>query len=80
MAALYAQGGTMNIAALLDYVVIMLICAYGIAFFGGHLKQAQTSPALVWVKSKYPKAPKILECICIFVFAFKAVGLLKNLL
>jgi hypothetical protein len=78
--ALYAQGGHLNIAVLMDYVVIMLISAYAIAFFGGHLKQSKTSPALIWAKSKHPKLPKYLVYIGIFVFSFKLVGLIKYLL
>lgn len=70
----------MNTATLLNNLIIMVVCAYGIAFFGGYLKQAKTSPALVWVKNKNSKAPKILECIFIFVFAYKTAELLKNLL
>ena len=70
----------MDIGVILNYLVIMLICAYGIAFFGDHIKQTKTSPALEWVKNKHPKAPRILEWIFIFVFAFKTAGLLKNLI
>jgi hypothetical protein len=77
---LYAQGGQLSIAELLDYVIVLLISAYGIAFFGGHLKQSKTSPALIWVNNKYPQAPKYLVYIGIFVFSFNAFGLIKALI
>jgi len=45
--------------------------------FGDHLKQSTTLPALTWLKGKYPGVPKYLVSIGIFVFSYKAFGLIK---
>jgi hypothetical protein len=58
----------------------MLITVYGIAFFGGYIKQAEKSPAMVWAKNKYPKLPKILFYIGIFVLLNQLVRFVNNLL
>ena len=75
----YAHGGMVNYI-LSDYILVMVISAYCIAFFGGHIKHSKRSPTLTWINNNYPGVPKYFVYIGIFVLSFKAIGLIKYLL
>jgi hypothetical protein len=57
--------------SLLDQLIPIIGALYGIAFFGGYLKQSKSSPVMVWAKNKSPKLPKILVFICVFIIISK---------
>jgi hypothetical protein len=53
--------------SLLDQLIPIIGALYGIAFFGGYLKQSQTSPVMVWAKNKSSKLPKAMVYLCVFI-------------
>ena len=69
----------MNIYSILDHLLVILISLYGIAFFSGYLKQSEKSPGMIWMKAKYPKSPKVLVYLGIFVVLNQSVRLVIEL-
>ncbi|MCJ8321786.1 MAG: hypothetical protein HRT52_22095 [Colwellia sp.] len=53
--------------AIIDQLIPIIGGLYGIAFFGGYFEHSKKSPALVWARNKYPKSPKVMVYLCIFV-------------
>jgi hypothetical protein len=53
--------------SIIDQLIPIVGALYGIAFFGGYLKQSETSPVMVWAKNKSSKLPKILVYLCVFI-------------
>ena len=70
----------MNIYSIFDHLLVILISAYGIAFFSGYIKQSEKSPAMIWAKAKYPKSPRVLVYIFIFVLLNQLVRFIIDLL
>jgi hypothetical protein len=69
----------LNIYSILDHLLVILISLYAVAFLSGYLKQSEKSPAMIWMKTKYPKSPKILMYLGVFVILNHLVRLVIEL-
>ena len=70
----------MNIYSILDHLLVVLGSVYGIALFSGYLKHSEKSPVIVWMKGKYPKLPRMIVYLFIFVLLNQLVRLIIALL
>lgn len=71
---LYAKEGLM-LPEPYNSILIIIICIISAFHFSGKLELSKSSVSLNYLKKNYPKAPKILIGLCIFVVVIKLIGL-----
>jgi len=59
-------------------ILIIIICILGAFHFGGKLKFSKNSVSLTYLNANYPKAPKFLVVLSVFVAISKVIGILNS--
>jgi len=57
-------------------ILVIFICIISAYHFSGKLGISKNSVSLNYLKTNYPKAPKILVILCIFVAITKLISLM----
>ena len=74
---LYAKDSLM-LTESYNTLLVIIICILAALHFSGKLGSANTSPALKYMNEKYPKVPRYITGLAIFVAVVKSLILVIN--